>query len=865
MKSKKALLTTLGVLTGVAGIGAVAALSILLAKNNNAKSKEQANETNALKLKKLIIEANDELQRHIVVNANQIEQKDLNNQFSQAINVAENVLINTKDEAKIKEALDALNTAYTNYVKGIAKIKSDEIKSRLFAELQAKIASALNNFENEEIKNEPEAEKQYQSLLEFSNSSDANQLPNENIQSKLAKIEKMQAALDNFNNSIKEINTQKNALVNTYDTKYNFLVNDLIGSILTKEIYADVLAEANEFKDSLTKLTRTENTIAQYQEEIAKIEAKITKLTEEVRVIDEKEAQRIELLNSLKSTVSNVETLMHDYEIPEATDPKDQVVVEILTKLKEGVEDAKSVYESKNNDDISTRLRLLTALYDEKKTALETNKASIATKKTELTNSVTQANELIQNNENEDDAEMKTKIDALKEKIQEAEATIANQYISLEVATSTMEALTEKLNDLNQYAENYNNKKSLIESVKTQLTPLKTTSGTLNSDAESLKNLPEGDAKNKYDQEVSPKIAQLNEKLASLEELVNKKPSEIADTYQNDSNTLITEISNLETELQSAIEEVKRLKSESETSESETNDREQLLNTLKATVAKTQSLIQEYQIPEDTDNKDQLVVDSLTRLQEGVTDAESVYNSEDNEQISTRERLLNSLYEEEKAALEQNKANIQSKKDELNTLITESEELVNRYSNPDEEDEGLNAKVQEFNHRIQEAKDAKDNQYISLNDVEASLANLDSTKREFDQYVEKYESNKRLIEEARAKYSQLESEKHPLNSRILSLGEDLKEGGAAKAKYEELQAKYQEFENEISNLFNLTNHRPSEINDSYQDEVNNAENSINAKKSEIESLINEVEQLKQQEAEQPTENSEETPSEVTTN
>ncbi|MGY5139618.1 hypothetical protein ACUZ9N_02680 [Mycoplasmopsis gallinarum] len=860
MKSKKALLTTLGVLTGVAGIGAVAALSILLAKNNNAKSKEQANETNTLKLKKLIIEANDELQRHIVVTASQIEQKDLNNQFSQAINVAENVLINTKDEAKIKEALDALNTAYTNYVKGIAKIKGDEIKSRLFAELQAKIASALNNFENEEIKNEPEAEKQYQSLLEFSNSSDANQLPNENIQSKLAKIEKMQAALDNFNNSIKEINNQKNALVNTYDTKYNFLVNDLIGSILTKEIYADVLAEANEFKDSLTKLTRTENTIAQYQEEIAKIEAKITKLTEEVRAIDEKEAQRIELLNSLKSIVSNVETLMHDYEIPEATDPKDQVVVEILAKLNEGVEDAKSVYESKNNDDISTRLRLLTALYEEKKTALETNKASITTKKSELTNSVTQANELIQNNENEDDAEMKTKIDALKEKIQEAEAAVANQYISLETATSTMEALTEKLNDLNQYVENYNNKKSLIESVKTQLTPLKTTSETINSDAESLNNLPEGDAKNKYDQEVSPKITQLNEKLTSLEELANKKPSEIEDTYQNDSNTLITEISNLETEIQSAIEEVKRLKSESETSESETNDREQLLNALKATVAKTQSLIAEYQIPEDTDNKDQFVVDSLTRLQEGVTDAESVYNSEDNDQISTRERLLNSLYEEEKSALEQNKANIQSKKDELNTLITESEELVNRYNNPSEEDEGFRARVQDFNNRIQEAKTAKDNQYISLNDVEASLTSLDSAKREFDQYVQKYETNKRLIDEAKSKYSQLESEKHQINGRILSLGEDLKEGGSAKAKYEELQNKYQEFDNEISNLLNLSTQKPSEISDSYQDEVNSAENNINAKKSEIESLINEVEQLKQQEAEQPTDNSEETPS-----
>ncbi|OAB48858.1 hypothetical protein [Mycoplasmopsis gallinarum] len=186
--------------------------------------------------------------------------------------------------------------------------------------------------------------------------------------------------------------------------------------------------------------------------------------------------------------------------------------------------------------------------------------------------------------------------------------------------------------------------------------------------------------------------------------------------------------------------------------------------------------------------------------------------------------------------------------------MTESETLISQYQ--DEDDQTMREKIEALTAQLTISKADKDNQYISLEAINASFDNLTTKKNEFDQYAQEYNRKKELIRFAQEKRGEFSSQVQDIRSRIESLSHDLKEGGEAKSKFDsEVQPKFSLIESAFLKLEELSNQRPSEIEDSYEQQVQTLTEDITNRKTEVEQAIQEVEQLKQQEAEQPTENS----------
>lgn len=156
---------------------------------------------------------------------------------------------------------------------------------------------------------------------------------------------------------------------------------------------------------------------------------------------------------------------------------------------------------------------------------------------------------------------------------------------------------------------------------------------------------------------------------------------------------------------------------------------------LKDKILALTNLVNQYSIPEEIEDKDLIVANSLSDLNNANEEAKEKYNSQDLSVLKDVLVNLDHVYQEQLQILNNNKQRIQANKTHLNQIIAEVQQIID--SNPDTtNNREANQKLDKLKEILSVAQNNYANNYVSLSTLESTKNNLNTAKVEFETSIQ---------------------------------------------------------------------------------------------------------------------------------
>ncbi|QIW61954.1 hypothetical protein [Mycoplasmopsis gallinacea] len=156
---------------------------------------------------------------------------------------------------------------------------------------------------------------------------------------------------------------------------------------------------------------------------------------------------------------------------------------------------------------------------------------------------------------------------------------------------------------------------------------------------------------------------------------------------------------------------------------------------LKEKILAVTDLVNQYSIPEEIEDKDLIVVNSLADLNNANEEAKEKYNSQNLSELEEVLVNLDHVYQEKLKELNNNKQRIQAEKTNLNQIIAEVQQIID--SNPDTtNNREANEKLTKLKEILSVAQNNYANNYVSLSTLESTKNNLNTAKAEFETLIQ---------------------------------------------------------------------------------------------------------------------------------
>ncbi|VEU58602.1 hypothetical protein [Mycoplasmopsis gallinacea] len=156
---------------------------------------------------------------------------------------------------------------------------------------------------------------------------------------------------------------------------------------------------------------------------------------------------------------------------------------------------------------------------------------------------------------------------------------------------------------------------------------------------------------------------------------------------------------------------------------------------LKDKILAVTNLVNQYSIPEEIEDKDLIVANSLADLNNANEETKEKYNSQDLSELEDVLVNLDHVYQEQLQILNNNKQRIQANKIHLNQLIAEVQQIID--SNPDTtNNREANQKLDKLKEILSVAQNNYANNYVSLSTLESTKNNLNTAKVEFETSIQ---------------------------------------------------------------------------------------------------------------------------------
>lgn len=156
---------------------------------------------------------------------------------------------------------------------------------------------------------------------------------------------------------------------------------------------------------------------------------------------------------------------------------------------------------------------------------------------------------------------------------------------------------------------------------------------------------------------------------------------------------------------------------------------------LKDKILVVTDLVNEYLIPEEVEDKDLIVVNSLADLNNANEEAKEKYNSQDLSELEEVLVNLDHVYQKQLQDLNNNKQRIQAEKTNLNQIIAEVQQIID--SNPDTtNNREANEKLAKLKEILSVAQNNYANNYVSLSTLKLTKNNLNTAKAEFEKSIQ---------------------------------------------------------------------------------------------------------------------------------
>ncbi|AKA49950.1 hypothetical protein VO56_01630 [Mycoplasmopsis gallinacea] len=156
---------------------------------------------------------------------------------------------------------------------------------------------------------------------------------------------------------------------------------------------------------------------------------------------------------------------------------------------------------------------------------------------------------------------------------------------------------------------------------------------------------------------------------------------------------------------------------------------------LKDKILVVTNLVNEYSIPQEIEDKDLIVANSLADLNNANEEAKEKYNSQDLSVLKDVLVNLDHVYQKKLQILNNNKQRIQANKTHLNQIIAEVQQIID--SNPDTtNNREANQKLDKLKEILSVAQNNYANNYVSLSTLESTKNNLNTAKAEFETSIQ---------------------------------------------------------------------------------------------------------------------------------